>query len=201
MKKKKIQLFDVIVFIISLIMVIIALYPLILVVSNSVSKPALVSTGQVLFLPKGFTLDGYKAVFENKDIMSGMANTIFYTVTGVISTLIVTLPAGYAFTKKELPGNGIIMGLFMFTMYFGGGLVPTFLVVNKIGLYNTRAIIIILGAFSVYNCIICRSFFGSIPTELEEAAEMDGSGPIRTFLKISSRFRRISVSHQYQTDA
>ena len=184
MKKKKVQLFDVIVFVISLVMVVVVLYPLILVLSNSISKPAYVSTGQVLFFPKGFTLDGYKAVFENKDIMLGYANTIFYTVTGVIATLVVTLPAGYAFTKKELPGNGILMKLFMFTMYFGGGLVPTFLVVNDIGLYNTRAIIILISVFSVYNCIICRSFFAAIPTELEEAAEMDGSGPIRTFFKI-----------------
>lgn len=184
MKKKRVQLFDVIVFIISLIMVIVVLYPLILVLSNSISKPAYVSTGQVLLFPKGLTLDGYQAVFKNKDIMLGYGNTIFYTVTGVLATLVVTLPAGYAFTKKELPGNGILMKLFMFTMYFGGGLVPTFLVVNDIGLYNTRAIIILIGVFSVYNCIICRSFFNAIPSELEEAAEMDGSGPIRTFFKI-----------------
>ena len=184
MKKKKIEFFDIVVFLISLILMIIVLYPLILVISNSVSKPAYVSTGQVLLLPKGFTLDGYKAIFADDSIMVGYANTIFYTVLGTIINLIVTLPAGYALTKKTLPGNNFIMGMFMVTMYFSGGLIPTFLVVNKLGLYNTRAVMLILGAFNVYNCIICRSFFNGIPKELEEASEIDGCSPIGTFLKV-----------------
>ena len=184
MKKKKVHAFDVIVFLISLMLLVIVLYPLILVISNSLSDPTLVSTGKVLLFPKGINLAGYEAVFKNKDIMMGYANTAFYTVAGTIVNLIVTLPAGYAFTKKTLPGNGIIMKLFMFTMYFGGGLVPTFLIINSLGLYNTRAVMLVSGAFSVYNCIICRSFFDGIPKELEEAAEMDGSSPIGTFIKI-----------------
>ena len=184
MKKKKIQFFDVVVFLISLILLIIVLYPLILVISNSVSKPAYVSTGQVLLLPKGFTLEGYKALFEDDSIMVGYANTIFYTVFGTIINLIVTLPAGYALTKKTLPFNNFIMGAFMFTMYFSGGMIPTFLVVNKLGLYNSRIVLLVIGAFSVYNCIICRSFFNGIPKELEEASEIDGCSPIGTFLKI-----------------
>ena len=184
MKKKKIEFFDIVVFLISLILMIIVLYPLILVISNSVSKPAYVSTGQVLLLPKGFTLDGYKAIFQDDSIMVGYANTIFYTVLGTIINLIVTLPAGYALTKKTLPGNNFIMGMFMFTMYFSGGLIPTFLVVNKLGLYNSRIALLVIGAFNVYNCIICRSFFNGIPKELEEASEIDGCSPIGTFLRI-----------------
>ena len=184
MKKKKVHAFDVIVFLISLVLLIIVLYPLILVISNSLSNPTLVSTGKITLFPKGINLAGYKAVFENKDIMLGYANTLFYTVAGTIINLIVTLPAGYAFTKKTMPGNNLFMGLFMFTMYFGGGLVPTFLVISSLGLYNTRAVMLVSGAFSVYNCIICRSFFNGIPKELEEAAEIDGSGPIGTFIRI-----------------
>ena len=184
MRKKRFTFFDVVVYTISTLLVLIVLYPLILVLSNSVSDPSAVVTGQVLFLPKGFNLEGYKEVFRNKDIVRGYANTIFYTVFGTIINLLVTVPAGYVLTKKTLPGKGFIMGIFMVTMYFGGGMIPTFLLVNSLGLYNTRTILLIMGAFSTYNCIICRSFFNGLPKELEEAAEIDGSSPINTFIKI-----------------
>lgn len=144
----------------------------------------MVATGQVLLFPKGFTLEGYKAVFSDSSILTGYANTIFYTVTKTLLSLIITLPAGYALTKNTMPGRKFFMTMFMITMYFSGGLIPTFLQVQKYGLYNTRLAIILLGAFSVYNCIICRSFFSSIPHELEEAAEIDGCSPMRTFFQI-----------------
>ncbi|MBQ8230979.1 MAG: carbohydrate ABC transporter permease [Lachnospiraceae bacterium] len=184
MKKKKITLFDVIVHIISGFLLLIVLYPLIVVLSSSVSDPAMVATGQVVLLPKGINLEGYRAVFKNSDIMIGYANTIFYTVFGTIINLFVTVPAGYALTKRMVPGRNFVMTLFMITMYFSGGLIPTFLLINSLGLYNTRFILLILGAFSTYNCIICRSFFAAMPVELEEAAEIDGSNPLRTFVQI-----------------
>lgn len=183
-KRKKIKMFDIIVYAIAILLILIVGYPLILVLSNSVSSPEMVATGQVLLFPKGFTLEGYKAVFADKSIITGYANTIFYTVTKTLLSLAITLPAGYALTKTTVPGNKFIMTMFMITMYFSGGLIPTFLQVQKYGLYNTRAAIILLGSFSVYNCIICRSFFSSIPHELEEAAEIDGCTPMRTFLQI-----------------
>lgn len=183
-KRKKIKLFDIIVYAVAILLILIVGYPLILVLSNSVSSPEMVATGQVLLFPKGFTLEGYKAVFADKSIITGYANTIFYTVTKTLLSLAITLPAGYALTKTAVPGNKFIMTMFMITMYFSGGLIPTFLQVQKYGLYNTRAAIILLGSFSVYNCIICRSFFSSIPHELEEAAEIDGCTPMRTFLQI-----------------
>ena len=111
MRKKRITFFDIVVYTISTLLVIIVLYPLILVLSNSVSDPSMVVTGQVLFLPKGFNLEGYKEVLRNKDIVRGYANTIFYTVFGTIINLLVTVPAGYVLTKKTLPGNGFIMGM------------------------------------------------------------------------------------------
>ena len=184
MRKKCFTMFDAIVYIISTILLLIVLYPLILVLSNSFSDPSLVASGQVIFLPKGMNLEGYKAVFGAKDIMGGYVNTIFYTVVGTIINLLVTLPAGYALTKKAIPGRNLVMTMFMITMYFSGGLIPTFLVVNKLGLYNTRTILLVMGAFSVYNCIICRSFFAALPQELEEAAEIDGCNPIRSFVQI-----------------
>lgn len=184
MKKKKIQIFDVVVHIISVFLLVIVLYPMILVVSNSLSDPGLVASGKVLFLPKGFNFNGYIEFFHDKNILIGYANTLFYTVTGTIINLLVTVPAGYALTKKTLPGNGIFLLMFMIIMYFSGGMIPTFLVVNKLGLYNTRGILLILGAFSTYNCLICKSFFGSMSKDMEEAAEIDGCTPMKTFIKI-----------------
>ena len=182
--KRKITTFDIIIYFITAILLLIVLYPLILVLSNSFSDPGMVATGKVLLFPKGFTLEGYKAVFEDDGIISGYLNTIFYTVLQTLISLCVTLPAGYALSKKNLPGKKFFIIFFMITMYFSGGMIPTFLQVQKYGLYNTRAIIVILGAFSMYNCIICRSFFSAIPDELEEAAEIDGCSPRRIFLQI-----------------
>ena len=184
MKKKKIQMFDVMVHIISVFLLVIVLYPMILVVSNSLSDPGLVASGKVLFLPKGFNLNGYVEFFHDKNILIGYANTLFYTVIGTIINLLVTVPAGYALTKKTLPGNGIFLTMFMIIMYFSGGMIPTFLVVNKLGLYNTRGILLILGAFSTYNCLICKSFFGAMPKDMEEAAEIDGCSPMKAFIQI-----------------
>jgi len=183
-KRKKITLFDVVVHIISWFLLVIVLYPLIVVISSSFSDPTLVATGKVVLLPKGISLAGYKAVFNNRNIVVGYANTIFYTIVGTIINLFVTVPAGYALTKNSVPGRNVFMTMFMITMYFSGGLIPTFLLVNSLGLYNTRWILLILGAFSTYNCIICRSFFAAMPIELEEAAELDGCNPMRTFIQI-----------------
>ena len=182
--KKKITFFDIAVHAIAGFLLLIVLYPLIVVLSSSVSDPALVATGEVVLLPKGFNLEGYKAVFRNKDILVGYANTLFYTVVGTIINLLVTVPAGYALTKKKVPGRNLVMTMFMITMYCSGGLIPIFLFVKAYGLYNTRWVMLIMGAFSTYNCIICRSFFAAMPVELEEAAEIDGCNPLRTFIQI-----------------
>ena len=184
MRRKKITAFDVVVHMIGALLLIVVLYPLILVVSCSISDPQLVATGQVLLLPKGITFDGYAQIFKNQDILIGYGNTIFYTFFGTLINLAVTVPAGYALTKKSLPGGKFFTGFFMFIMYFSGGLIPTFLVVNGLGLYNTRMVLLILGAFNTYNCIICRTFFASMPKELEEAAIIDGCSVIGTFVKV-----------------
>lgn len=162
----------------------IVLYPLIYVLSCSISSPDLVATGKVIFLPKGITLAGYKRVFQDSNILLGYKNTLFYTAAGTLINLLVTVPAGYALAKKELPGRKFFMYFFMFIMYFSGGMIPTFLLIKSLRLYNTRTILLILGAFNTYNCIICRTFFAAIPKELEEAAEIDGSSRFRTFLQI-----------------
>ena len=183
-RKKKITIFDIVIYFIAAFLFLIVAYPLILVVSCSISDPGLVATGQVLFWPKGINMEGYKQLLNDPNILIGYGNTIFYTVFGTLVNLAVTIPAGYVLSKTMVPGTKLFTGLFMFTMYFSGGMIPTFLLVNKLGLYNTRAVLLILGAFSTYNCIICRSFFVGLPTELEEAARIDGCSPFGTFFKI-----------------
>lgn len=184
MKKKRITLFDLVVHIIAIFLLVLVAYPLWLVLVNSVSDPSAVASGEVIFLPKGFHLDGYKEIFRNQDLLTGYANTIFYTVVGTLINLLVTVPCGYVMIKSTLPGRKIMLTYFMITMYFGGGLIPTFLLVNSLGMYNTRWAILILGAFNMYNCIICRSFFAGIPKELEESASIDGASTIRIFVQI-----------------
>ena len=181
---KKITFFDIMTYIISGLLVLIVAYPLVLVLSNSVSDPSLVAQGKVVFLPKGLNLKGYIHIFNDPDILTGYANTIFYTVVGTLINLLVTVPCGYVLARQNLPGKKIFMTFFMITMYFSGGLIPTFLVVRDLGLYNSRWALLLLGAFSMYNCIICRSFFAGLPKELEEAACIDGCSDIGTFVKI-----------------
>ena len=178
------RVFGVIIYVLVGLIVLTVLYPLIYVISCSFSSPLAVAGGKVVFLPKDVTLIGYKRVFQEKTIMTGYANTLLYTVVGTIINLFFTLPCGYALSKKSLPGRNIIMTYFMITMYFGGGMIPTFLLVKSLGLYNTRLVLVLLGAFSVYNCIICKTFFAGLPKELEEAAEIDGCSVYRTFFQI-----------------
>lgn len=178
------QVFKIINTTIVTILLLIVLYPLINVLSCSFSDPLEVGAGHVILLPKGLNILGYKRVFQDPSIMTGYANSLFYTVVGTVINLLVTVPAGYALSRSDLPGRSVIMGYFMFTMYFSGGMIPSFLLVRNLGLYDTRAVLLILGAFSTYNCIICRTFFASIPKELEEAASIDGCAPIRCFIQI-----------------
>lgn len=162
----------------------IVLYPLIYMLSASVSSPSAVYSGEVILLPKQITLSGYRRVFQDDSIMTGYANTIFYTVVGTVINLIVTVPCGFALAQRNVPGKNLFMAIFMFTMYFSGGMIPSFLLIKSLGLYNTRTVLLILGAFNCYNCIICRTFFASIPPELGEAASIDGCSPLRYFLQI-----------------
>ena len=183
-KKRRIEFFDVVVYFIAVLLFAIVAYPLILVVSSSISDPQLVSTGQIILLPKKVTFAGYREILKNKDILVGFVNSVFYMVLGTALDIFVTVPAGYVLTKTQLPGHKFFKFFFMFTMYFSGGIIPSFLLVKGMGLYDNRLVLIILGAFSMYNCIICRSFFSSMPKELEESAAIDGCSVIGTFFRI-----------------
>lgn len=161
------------------------LYPLWFIVIASISDPNLVTLGKVLFLPKGVTMEGYKRVFTYTQVWTGFQNSVKYTVLYTLISTYLTLIGGYFISRKDIFGHKIITALFMFTMFFGGGLIPTYLVVDRLNMVNTMWAVIIPGAVSVYNMIIARSFFQtSIPAELQEAASLDGCNNIRYFFSI-----------------
>ena len=164
---------------------VVILYPLWFVIIASISDPNLVATGEVLLLPKGITFEGFKYIFRDPRIWSGYYNTIRYTVVGTMLALFITIPAGYALSRTDMKGRGIIMKLLIVTKYFSGGLIPTYLVVDALGLVNTPYVLMILGSFSVFNLILCRTYFlNTMPVELQEAAEIDGCGIFQYFMKI-----------------
>lgn len=164
---------------------VVTLYPMIFVFSASFSDPGAVASGKMLLFPKGFSLDGYKYVLQYKEIWAGYGNTIFYTFVGTVLNLAITLPAAYALSRRNLVGKRFFTILFMITMYFSGGLIPSYLNANSFGLVNTRTYMLIHGAVSVYNMIVARTFFAStIPEELHEAAIVDGADEFKIFQKI-----------------
>lgn len=163
----------------------IILYPLWFVIIASISDPNMVATGEVLFLPKGITFEGFKYIFRDPRIWTGYYNTIRYTVVGTMLALFITIPAGYALSRNDMMGRSIIMKLLIVTKYFSGGLIPTYLVVKRLGLVNTPYVLMILGSFSVFNLILCRTYFiNTMPIELQEAAEIDGCGIFQYFMKV-----------------
>ncbi|HOJ10120.1 MAG TPA: carbohydrate ABC transporter permease [Clostridiales bacterium] len=166
------------------IITLVVLYPLIFIVSASFSSPIAVSAGKVLLWPVDFSLEGYKAVFKSRHIVSGYLNTFIYTGTGTAINIAMTMIAAYALSRKEMPFRGIITFLFTFTMLFGGGMIPNYILMLKLGMINTRWAIIIPGAISVYNMIIARTFIQNIPNELLEAAQIDGCSDSYYFFKI-----------------
>lgn len=161
------------------------LYPVWFVLIASVSDPTAVSTGRVMLWPVGFELKGYERVFSNPDVWLGYGNTIFYTIVGTVLNVLATTMVGYTVSRKDLPGRQIIMTFFIITMYFGGGLIPSYLNAKGFGLTNTRAILLILGLVGPTNIIICRTYFAnSIPWELQEAAFIDGASDSYVFWKV-----------------
>ena len=164
----------------------IAFYPLYFVLMASMSDPQYVNSGRFLLYPAGFTLEGYQQVLADERVWIGYVNSIIYALGGILYGLVTAVPLGYALSRKELPCRKFLTGLFIFTMYFQGGMVPLYLTVKELGLIDTRLIIIILGSFEMYNVIIVRSYFASsLPEELREASLIDGCGDLRYFVKIA----------------
>ena len=176
---------DMILVVICAIILFIVAYPLYYILIASVSNPYDVYAGKTFLLPSQFTLDGYKAVFAEPQILTGLINSFKYTIIGTIFSVAVLYLAAYPLSVKDLPGRKWISIMFIITMYFGGGMVPTYLVVKQTGLINNIWALFLPGGVGVGNMIIVRNFFeNSIPKEMIEAAEIDGASKWTTFIKI-----------------
>ncbi|MFD2044905.1 carbohydrate ABC transporter permease [Ornithinibacillus salinisoli] len=165
--------------------IVIISYPLVYIISASISDPQYVNSGEMWLFPKGITFEGFERVFQSSEIWLGYRNTIFYTLLGTFINLAVTLPCAYALSRQELIGRNVIMALLVFTMFFEGGLIPTYLLVRDLGMINTVWAMVLPSAAAMWNIIVTMTFFKvSIPRGLEEAAEIDGASQIRTFFQI-----------------
>ena len=180
------KVFDVINTIFMIILMFVMFYPLYYTVIASLSEPFDVARGNVSLWPVNPTLQSYRQVFAYTQIWVGYRNTILYTLAGTLFSLFLTIPAAYTLAKKYVMFRGPITFFFVFTMYFGGGMIPTFLLVRDLGLIDTPWVMIILGGFSVWNLIVTRVFFmTSIPEELFESARIDGASDFQQFFKIA----------------
>ena len=168
----------------AVIMLIIA-YPVYYIVIASVSDPYEVYAGKTFLLPSKFTLEGYASVFKNSDLLGGFLNSVKYTVIGTLYSVIVVYLTAYPLSKRNLPGRSAISIFFIITMYFGGGLIPTYLVVRDTGLLNNMWALFLPGGVAMGNVIIVRNFFeNNIPKDMIEAAEIDGADHFTTFLRV-----------------
>jgi putative aldouronate transport system permease protein len=179
------MIFLVVIHIVLSLVLVAILYPLIFIVSSSFSATDAVTSGQVWLWPVRPTLDGYKAVFSHQGVLTGYANSGFYAVVGSAISIALTIMVAYPLSRKDFQGRGIITFIFVFTMFFNGGLIPTYLVVKATGMINTRWALLIPSAIGVWFVIITRTFFQSnIPKELTEVAEIDGCSDLYFVWKI-----------------
>ena len=170
--------------VVNIILLIVA-YPICYVLVASVSNPCDVYAGKTFFLPSGFTLDGYKTVFADPSILTGLFNSFKYTIVGTVFSVVMLYFTAYPLSVRDLPGRKFFSIFFIITMYFGGGLVPAYLIVKQTGLINSMWALFLPGGVAVGNMIIMRNFFeNSIPKEMIEAAEIDGASKWTTFLRI-----------------
>jgi putative aldouronate transport system permease protein len=179
------KIFTIAVYLILTLCLVVTFYPVYFVVVASVSRVTSVNSGRMLLFPEGFHLQGYSGVFQMQKIWMGYFNTIVYTVFGTLFGLSLSLLAGYGLSRSDLPGRGVIMMLMVFTMFFSGGMIPSYINMKNLHLLNTRLVLIMTGSVSVYNIILIRTFFANtIPNELYEAAVLDGCGNGRFFVLI-----------------
>ena len=164
---------------------VVIVYPLYYVLLASITDPVIVNSGKLLFYPESPYFDGYARAFDYAPLWTGYGNTLKYTVVGTAVALLCTIPAGYALSRMDLPGRRVIMFLFTFTMFFSGGIIPLYLVIKSLHMYDTIWAIVLPVAVSAYNLIVCRSFFDTgIPTEMLEAARIDGCTDFKFFFRI-----------------
>lgn len=179
------RIFDVVNTLLLCLIIAISIYPLLYVLNSSISDPdRLLRSRSLMLLPEGFQLEAYRHVFQNSKIYSGYLNTLFYVIVGTSVNLLMTSLAAYALSRMDLYGRKMLMKLITFTMFFGGGMIPTFLLVQNLGLVDTRWAIIIPGAISTFYFLIMKTSFESIPVSLIESAKLDGANDFRILFMI-----------------
>lgn len=178
-------IFDVFNYAFIIFLMVITLYPFWYIIIGSFSDPTAVAQHRgLMFWIKGFNIESYKAVFMNPNIWTGYLNTTYYLVVGTAVNLFMTVLGAYGLSRKKLYGKSAIMKIIVFTMFFSGGLIPTFLIIRSMGMVDTRWAMIVPGAISTYNMIIMRTAFQSVPDSLEESARMDGANDFTIMWKI-----------------
>ena len=179
------KIFMVFVYAILSIVAVLMLAPLLNVVAASFSDPNAIKLGKVTFFPVDFTLLGYESVFRSQQLLTGFRNSFLYMTVGTLVNLFMTMIAAFPLSRKEFYGRNVVMTIFLITMYFSGGLVPTFMVVNSLGLLDSMWAVILPGAMSVWFVIIARTFLQTnIPNEIYQAALVDGCDNIYFFIRI-----------------
>lgn len=185
-KLKSDRVFDFIIYGVAVLLTILALYPMYFIVIASISDPNLVAKGEILLIPRGLTLDGYKHLLSMRNLWVGYGNTILYTAVGTLIMLAVNIPVAYALSRKDLVGRGFFTLFFVFPMFFGGGLIPTFIIINNwFHLLDTFTVMVLPFSVIAYYIVVARTFFNtSLPGELWDAAQIDGCGNLRYFFTI-----------------
>jgi len=182
--QKKWSVFDVILTAVMILIAFVTIYPIYYIFINSFSGSAAVASNSVLIYPKNINFSAYKVVFKDASIVRSFANSAFYTVAGTLINVALTAMCAYPLSRKDLYGRKLIVGIIMFTMFFSGGIIPLFLTINNLHLYNSIWAVLLPSAISVYNVIVMRTFFQGIPYELTESAYIDGANDIFIFYKI-----------------
>ncbi|OPJ59274.1 carbohydrate ABC transporter permease [Clostridium oryzae] len=183
-KSKSYRLFQSFNILFMLLVIAVTLYPFIYVVAQSFSSEHYINAGKVFFLPKGLNIDTYKEVMKQQDFWINYKNTVIYTVVATAISMFMTTIFAYALSKKRLKARGFFLAIVVFTMFFNGGLIPNYLLVKYLGMRNTIWSVVIPGAISTWNLLIMKSFFESMPNELEEAASVDGLNTYGILIRI-----------------
>ncbi len=176
---------DIILIVLCVLILLIVAYPLYYILVASFSNPYDVYAGKTFLFPSGFTLDGYKSVFADPNIVTGYGNSVLYTVLGTIYSVALIYMTAYPLSEPDMPGRKLIAVYFLITMYFGGGLIPSYLTVKNTGLIGTVWAMFVPGGLAASHMIIARNYFeNSIPASIKEAAEIDGASKLTVFFKI-----------------
>jgi putative aldouronate transport system permease protein len=164
--------------------VVATLYPFVNIIATSLSSETYIDSGQVSLIPKGFNLTTYQAVIANSTFWINYRNTVVYTVVGTAISMVLTTSYAYVLSKKHLAGRGLLVGIVVFTLFFSGGLIPNYILINTLGMRDTIFALVIPNAISAFNLLVMKSFFETFPVELEEAAQVDGVDTYRILMRI-----------------